>query len=121
MEVLHKIAAGEDPLKDIAVDASLDCRDSPNNLASPLISPAAMDTANPPQEEMETPNEEVNQDKAMTPQPKSLIYLLESYARIAIEERNHPKVIKKKKKKKKWKIMNDTKKIICKVKKKQNE
>ena len=86
MEVLFKFAAGEDPLKDIAVDVSLDCQDSPNSQASPLLSPITTQPS-------DTSTNQINaaiEDKSQ--QTKSLLYLLDSYSRVAVEERNHPKV-----------------------------
>lgn len=87
MEVLFKFVAGEDPLKDIAVDASLDCQDSPNSQTSPMLSPILAYSSNSAVPASTTNNEE------QSPRTKSLIYLLDSYSRVAVEERNHPKVI----------------------------
>lgn len=86
MEVLFKFVAGEDPLKDIAVDASLDCQDSPSSQTSPMFSPILAYSSNPP-----TTLNTTNSDD-QSPQTKSLIYLFDSYSRVAVEERNHPKV-----------------------------
>lgn len=87
MEVLFKFAAGEDPLKDIAVDVSLDCQDSPNSQTSPILSPV---TNCPTSHPTNQSNTATNEDQSTL--PKSLIYLLDSYSRVAVEERNHPKV-----------------------------
>lgn len=77
---------GEDPLKDIAVDVSSDREDSPNSQASPsLLSPVVA----LPSYELPTIPLPIGTKSS---QPKSLIYLLDCYSRIATEERNHPKV-----------------------------
>lgn len=85
MEVLYMFSRGEDPLKEITSEMSSDREDSPNSQASPLLSPV-----------MTVPSYQLSTlplpagSKSL--QPKSLIYLLDSYSRVAIEERNHPKV-----------------------------
>lgn len=85
MEVLYMFSRGEDPLKEITSEISSDREDSPNSQASPLLSPV-----------MTVPSYQLSTlplpagSKSL--QPKSLIYLLDSYSRVAIEERNHPKV-----------------------------
>jgi ubiquitin conjugation factor E4 B len=86
MEVLFKFASGEDPLKDIAVDVSLDCQDSPNDQASPMLSPVTTHPINSSANQLNASNED------QSTQSKSLAYLLDSYSRVAVEERNHPKV-----------------------------
>ncbi|OXU26331.1 hypothetical protein TSAR_003121 [Trichomalopsis sarcophagae] len=106
MEVLFKIANGEDPLKDIAVDMSLECQDSPTSQAcSPMLSPVQTNTPTPiatattaatTTTTTSVPTNPSSSTSAPSPnesmtQCKSLIYLLDCYARIAIEERNHPK------------------------------
>ncbi|XP_046824698.1 ubiquitin conjugation factor E4 B [Vespa velutina] len=84
MEVLYMFSRGEDPLKEITSEMSSDREDSPNSQASPLLSPV-----------MTVPSYQLPTlplpagSKSL--QPKSLIYLLDSYSRVAIEERNHPK------------------------------
>lgn len=85
MEVLHMFSRGEDPLKDIAIDMSSDREDSPNSQASPLLSPVVA----LPSYELPTIPLPIGSKSS---QPKSLIYLLDCYSRIAVEERNHPKV-----------------------------
>lgn len=76
---------GEDPLKDITVDMSSDREDSPNSQASPLLSPVVtLPSYQLPAIPLPIGNKSL--------QPKSLTYLLECYSRVAIEERNHPKV-----------------------------
>lgn len=87
MEVLFKFVAGEDPLKDIAVDASLDCQDSPNSQTSPMLSPTLVYSSTSSAPIASTSNED------QSPRTKSLIYLFDSYSRVAVEERNHPKVL----------------------------
>ncbi|KAL0120658.1 hypothetical protein PUN28_008383 [Cardiocondyla obscurior] len=84
MEVLCMFSNSEDPLKDITVDMSSDRQDSPNNQASPLLSPAV---ALPSYQLPAMPLPITSKSS----QPKSLIYLLDCYSRVAIEERNHPK------------------------------
>lgn len=78
MEVLCMFMRDEDPLKEINIDISSDREDSPNSQTSPLQSPVTTfcrcDIC------------------CKSSQPKSLIYLLDCYSRVAIEERNHPKV-----------------------------
>lgn len=76
---------GEDPLKDITVDMSSDRQDSPNNQASPLLSPVVA----LPSYQLPTMPLPIGSKSS---QPKSLTYLLDCYSRVAIEERNHPKV-----------------------------
>ncbi|XP_068966391.1 ubiquitin conjugation factor E4 B [Bombus flavifrons] len=77
MEVLCMFMRDEDPLKEINIDTSSDREDSPNSQTSPLQSPVTTfcrcDIC------------------CKSSQPKSLIYLLDCYSRVAIEERNHPK------------------------------
>ena len=80
IEVLFMFSRGEDPLKEITMDVSLDLEDSPNSQTSPLVSPLmTLPTC---------PLPFLSSDKS---QPKSLIYLMDCYTRVAIEERNHPK------------------------------
>lgn len=78
MEILCMFTRGDDPLKEINADMSSDREDSPNSQASPLLSPIATlcrcDIC------------------CKSSQPKSLLYLLDCYTRVATEERNHPKV-----------------------------
>ncbi|XP_014216828.1 ubiquitin conjugation factor E4 B [Copidosoma floridanum] len=86
MEVLFKFSSGEDPLKDIAVDVSLDCKDNPSNLSTPMQSPVTtlpVDPSTSSQPDV-TPSDQ-------SPEPKSIVYLLDCYARVAAEEKNHPK------------------------------
>ena len=77
MEILCMFTRGDDPLKEINADMSSDREDSPNSQASPLLSPIATlcrcDIC------------------CKSSQPKSLLYLLDCYTRVATEERNHPK------------------------------
>ncbi|XP_058788728.1 ubiquitin conjugation factor E4 B [Phymastichus coffea] len=97
MEVLCKFAQGEDPLKDIAVDASLDCRDSPNSQsASPLQSPMMMTASSSTpstshDRERTSEKQQQQQRNEDLPQSKNLLYLFDSYSRVGVEERNHPK------------------------------
>lgn len=79
MEILCMFTRGEDPLKEINVKISSDREDSPNSQTSPLLSPVA------------TPCR--CDICCKSSQPKSLTYLLDCYSRVAVEERNHPKVL----------------------------
>ena len=79
VEVLYMFSRGEDPLKEITMDVSLDLEESPNSQTSPLSPIMTLPTC---------PLPLITSDKS---QPKSLTYLMDSYTRIAIEERNHPK------------------------------
>ncbi|KAG7198729.1 hypothetical protein KM043_001720 [Ampulex compressa] len=83
-EVLNMFARDEDPLKEIATDMSSDREDSPNSQASPLLSPVVT----LPTYQLPTLPLPVG---CKSSQPKSLVYLMDCYSRVAIEERNHPK------------------------------
>lgn len=86
IEVLHLFSRGEDLLKDIVIDKLSDCEDSPNSQESPsLLSPIVV----PPSFELPTIPLPIG---TKLTQPKSLLYLLDCYLRIATEEKNHPKV-----------------------------
>jgi ubiquitin conjugation factor E4 B len=98
MEVLSQLGRGENPLQDLAPCAACnqmtpDNVDSPGVSSSspaplsPLLSPVAtlphhpmtvVPLASDPQQDIHT---------------RSLMYLMDCYARVAVEERNHPKVI----------------------------
>ncbi|XP_043469327.1 ubiquitin conjugation factor E4 B [Leptopilina heterotoma] len=80
MEVLYMFSRDEDPLKEITMDVSLGLEDSPNSQTSPLLSPI-----------MTLPNSPLPVIFSEKSQPKSLVYLMDCYTRVAIEERNHPK------------------------------
>lgn len=80
MEVLYMFSRDEDPLKEITMDVSLSLEDSPNSQTSPLLSPI-----------MTLPNSPLPVIFSEKSQPKSLVYLMDCYTRVAIEERNHPK------------------------------
>ncbi|KAJ8676226.1 hypothetical protein QAD02_012012 [Eretmocerus hayati] len=85
MEVLSKFAKGEDPLKDIAADVSIECDDGSSNQVSPMLSPV---TTTP----MDINTNRRNDSSEHLPtQPKCLVYLLACYTRVAVEERNNPK------------------------------
>ncbi|XP_018354562.1 PREDICTED: ubiquitin conjugation factor E4 B [Trachymyrmex septentrionalis] len=84
MEILCMFSKREDLLTDITVDMSSDRQDSPNNQASPLLSPVMA----LPSYQLPTMPLPIGSKSS---QPKSLTYLLNCYSRIAIEERNHPK------------------------------
>jgi len=85
MEVLCMFSKDEDPLKDIMIDMSSDRQDSPNNQTSPLLSPVTV----LPSYQLPTMPVPTCSKASL---PKSLIYLLDCYSRVAVEERNHPKV-----------------------------
>ncbi|XP_015606835.1 ubiquitin conjugation factor E4 B [Cephus cinctus] len=83
MEVLCMFSRGEDPLKEINMDVSSDREDSPNSQASPLLSPVVTLPS--------CPLAALPVSSGKTSQPRSLVYLLDCYSRVATEERNHPK------------------------------
>lgn len=85
MEVLCMFSRGEDPLREITSDAPSDREDSPHSQASPLLSPVVT-LPSCPVPTLPLPAAGKSQ------QPKSLVYLLDCYSRVAVEERNHPKV-----------------------------
>lgn len=87
MEVLYMFSRGEDPMREIAVTPPSDREDSPNSQASPMLSPVAAAALPPyPASTLPLPS------GSKIAQPKSFLYLLDCYTRVAIEERNHPKV-----------------------------
>ncbi|XP_076166948.1 ubiquitination factor E4B [Ptiloglossa arizonensis] len=77
MEILCMFTIGDNPLKQIYVETSSDREDSPNRQACLSLSPFALFCR--------------CSICCETSHPKSLIYLLDCYSRIAVEERNHPK------------------------------
>lgn len=85
MEVMYMFVRGEDPMREIVVSTPSDREDSPNSQASPLLSPIAT-----------LPSYSVSTltlpSGSKLAQPKSFLYLLDCYTRVAVEERNHPKV-----------------------------
>ncbi|XP_066601539.1 ubiquitin conjugation factor E4 B [Prorops nasuta] len=83
MEILYMFSKGEDPLKNITVGTPSDREDSPNSQPSPLISPVTLPSF--PLSSLPLPV------GSKPSQPKSLLYLLDCYSRVAVEERNHPK------------------------------
>lgn len=85
MEVLRMFSREENPLKNVTVDMSSDREDSPNSQASPLLSPVVT----LPSYQLPTIPLPIGNKSS---QPKSFTYLLDCYSRVAIEERNHPKV-----------------------------
>ncbi|GLV34489.1 Ubiquitination factor E4B [Carabus blaptoides fortunei] len=93
MEVLAQIAAGQNPLKNLTQttdpgdNTSLNSVSiSPTQNLSPLISPVG--SCPVPLLPMSTTPVDSN---VQTPQILALIYLTDSYSRVAVEERNHPK------------------------------
>lgn len=89
MEVLQKFIHGEDPMKDIAVDnIAVDCKDSPNSQSSPMLSPDAQS----PFGCSSSQSQQLPSTLDKTLQPKNLKYLFDCYSRVAVEERNYPKV-----------------------------
>ena len=85
MEVLYMFARGDDPLKEMAINTPSDREDSPHSEASPLLSPVA--AVGP-----SSSTSWINLPSCSKPQPKSFDYLMDCYSRVAVEERNHPKV-----------------------------
>ncbi|XP_043267135.1 ubiquitin conjugation factor E4 B [Venturia canescens] len=84
MEVMYMFARGEDPMREIVVSTPSDREDSPNSQASPLLSPVAT-LPSYPVSTLPLPS------GSKLSQPKSFLYLLDCYTRVAVEERNHPK------------------------------
>lgn len=84
MEVWMKMCRGETPLQDLKTQTTSDNLDSPTSPSSPLSSPLHHHTCPP----VNVPSGTVPE----TPQARVVLYLAECYARVAIEERNHPKV-----------------------------
>lgn len=90
MEVLAQIAAGQNPLKNLTQTADQGDNTSLNSVSptqnlSPLVSPVG--SCPVPLLPMSTTPVEPDQ----TPQILALVYLTDSYSRVAVEERNHPK------------------------------
>lgn len=83
MEVWMKMCRGETPLQDLKTQTTSDNLDSPTSPSSPLSSPLHHHTCPP----VNVPSGTVPE----TPQARVVLYLAECYARVAIEERNHPK------------------------------
>lgn len=82
MEILHQFADGDDnPLKALSVSSTAATSDSPS---SPSASQNAVNLTPLPQSS-------VNQE-SIPKQNVGLHYLMNCYSRVAIEERNHPKV-----------------------------
>lgn len=86
MEVLQLFTRGEDPLNGITSDVSSDREDSPDSRTSPLETNSVITHPTSSSCALST----LIFMKKDT-QPKSLLYLLDCYAKAAIEERNHPK------------------------------
>ncbi|XP_015113341.1 ubiquitin conjugation factor E4 B [Diachasma alloeum] len=90
MEVLQMFTRDEDPLKGVSMETASDREDSPNSQASPLTSPVdplpSYSLASLP-----LPPGEKGEKLEKSPQLKSLLYLLDCYTRVSVEERNQPK------------------------------
>lgn len=97
MEVLSQFGRGENPLQDLAPcgpcsQTTPDNLDSPGVSSSspvplsPLLSPVVSLPHNPV---TSVPTASDTQQNIHT---QSLMYLMDCYARVAVEERNHPKV-----------------------------
>ncbi|KAJ9575045.1 hypothetical protein L9F63_007780, partial [Diploptera punctata] len=71
MEVLAQFGRGENPLRDLA-PGGMASQGTPDNLDSPGVSSSISDTL-------------------QSAHGRILLYLMECYARVAVEERNHPK------------------------------
>jgi hypothetical protein len=97
MEVLSQFGRGENPLQDLA--PCVPCsQTTPDNLDSPGVSsssPAPLSPLLSPV--VSLPHNHVTavppaSDTHQNIHTRSLMYLMDCYARVAVEERNHPKV-----------------------------
>lgn len=97
MEVLSQFGRGENPLQDLAPchpcsQTTPDNLDSPGVSSSspvplsPLLSPVVSLPRNP------VTSVPTASDTHQNIHTQSLMYLMDCYARVAVEERNHPKV-----------------------------
>lgn len=85
MEVLSQVASGKNPTKNLTQDTGENnsLNSSPTQNLSPVVSPVGnAPVSNTPATVTTT---------TQTPQNIALIYLTDSYSRVAVEERNHPK------------------------------
>jgi ubiquitin conjugation factor E4 B len=97
MEVLLKFGRGENPLQDLAPCGPCS-QTTPDNLDSPGVSsssPAPLSPLLSPV--VSLPHNSVTvvppaSDTHQNIHTQSLMYLMDCYARVAVEERNHPKV-----------------------------
>ena len=94
MEVLSQFGRGENPLRDLAPCS----QGTPDNLDSPGVSSSSPAPLSPLLSPVVTlphhPMAVVSQsaDSQHSTHTRILMYLMECYARVAVEERNHPKV-----------------------------
>ncbi|KAF5301989.1 hypothetical protein FQA39_LY19071 [Lamprigera yunnana] len=91
MEILFHIAAGKNPFKDLLQNSDQGDTNSVNSFSiSPTqnLSPSASPVFNCPVPTLPLVNTECPE---ASPQTIALNYLMESYARVSVEERNHPK------------------------------
>ncbi|XP_066992504.2 ubiquitin conjugation factor E4 B isoform X2 [Anabrus simplex] len=90
MEVLSQFGRGENPLQDLVCVAP-GASSTPDNLDSPTspvaVSPLLSPVVTLPHYPMGSTSTETQQ----TVHTRSLMYLVDCYARVAVEERNHPK------------------------------
>ena len=96
MEVLAQFGRGENPMRDLApVGMS---QGTPDNLDSPGVSSSSPAPLSPllspvvtlPHHPMAMMSQ--SSDALQNSHARILLYLMECYARVAVEERNHPKV-----------------------------
>lgn len=84
MEVLSQIATGNNPLKNLVINTESDNA----SLNSVTLSPSQSPVVSP----VNCPNTSVAIcASSNSPQSLAINYLTESYSRVAVEERNHPK------------------------------
>jgi ubiquitin conjugation factor E4 B len=97
MEVLSQFGRGENPLRDLAPCGPCN-QTTPNNLDSPGVgssspaplSPMLSPVVTLPQHPMTVVPLAADTQQGIHAQ--SLMYLMDCYARVTVEERNHPKV-----------------------------
>ncbi|PNF25093.1 hypothetical protein B7P43_G02009 [Cryptotermes secundus] len=96
MEVLSQLGRGENPLQDLAPCAACN-QTTPDNLDSPGVSSSSPAPLSPLLSPVATlPHHPMSvvplsSDSQQDIHTRSLMYLMDCYARVAMEERNHPK------------------------------
>ena len=97
MEVLAQFGRGENPLRDLA-PGGMCTQGTPDNLDSPGVSSSSPAPLSPLLSPVVTlPHHPMAimcqaSDTLQNSHARILLYLMECYARVAVEERNHPKV-----------------------------
>jgi ubiquitin conjugation factor E4 B len=97
MEVLSQFGRGENPLQDLAPCAPCN-QTTPDNLDSPGVSSSSPAPLSPLLSPVATlPHHPMSvvplaSDPHQDIHTRSFMYLMDCYARVAMEERNHPKV-----------------------------